>query len=230
MSRRTFPLYLSLVALPLWLSGIPPCAQNGILVSVPLTVSFYNDAGVPASEIVQAERAASWILHDAGLEVLWINCEGSSQPSPTGASCREAIAARHLQLRILSRSRGLPQSVLGISYVPDDGGGCYSDLFLEPIQQLRRQQNYELNLGTVLGNVAAHEIGHLLLGTNSHSPSGIMRADWHEVELSLAATRKLLFTEEQGRTMRKRLAVDAARWKAASAPSSPSGFLKLPQD
>jgi hypothetical protein len=224
MPRRTFPTYVLLMALSLCLSAQSTRAQNGILVSLPLTVSLYNDAGVPASELIQAEHAASWILHDAGLEVLWIHCGGSSQPSPAGIPCREAIAPRHLQLRILSRSRGLPQSTLGISYLTADGRGCYSDLFLEPIRQLRREENYQLNLGTILGNVAAHEVGHLLLGTNSHSLSGIMRPNWHQPELASAARRKLLFTEEQGRSMRRRLAVDTAHRNAGSISSAPSGF------
>lgn len=224
MPRRTYPIYLSLVALSLCLSAQSTWAQNAILVSIPLTVSLYNDAGVPRSELLQAERTASWILHEAGLEVHWINCGGPPQPSLTGVSCQKAISPKHLQLRIVRRSRGLPQSTLGISYLNADGSGCYSDVFLEPIQQLRREENYQLNLATLLGNVAAHEIGHLLLGTNSHSLTGIMRAGWHEAELASAAQRKLLFTEEQGRSMRRRLAVDTAQWNAASAPSSPTGF------
>jgi len=223
MSRRTFGIWLWLVLL-ICLSAQSTWAQNDNLVSVPLTVSLYNDAGVPASELVQAERAASWTLHQAGLEVLWINCGGPSEPSPKGASCREAIALRHLQLRIIRRSRGLPQSVFGVSYLDADGSGCNSDIFLEPIQELRRQQNYQLNLGTLLGHVAAHEIGHLLLGTNAHSRSGIMRADWHQAELDSAARRQLLFTEEQARSMRRRLAVDTAHRNAAATPNSPSGF------
>jgi hypothetical protein len=37
--------------------------------------------------------------------------------------------------------------------------------------------------GTLLGRVIAHEIGHLLLGTASHSRSGLMRARWTDDEL-----------------------------------------------
>ena len=35
-----------------------------------------------------------------------------------------------------------------------------------------------LDTGTLLGRVMAHEIGHLLLGTAMHRPSGLMRAEW----------------------------------------------------
>ena len=39
---------------------------------------------------------------------------------------------------------------------------------------------------TILGRVTAHEIGHLLIGTNSHAPSGLMRASWN---VKVAASR-----------------------------------------
>jgi hypothetical protein len=35
-----------------------------------------------------------------------------------------------------------------------------------------------LDAGTLLGRVMAHEIGHLLLGTANHRPTGLMRAEW----------------------------------------------------
>ncbi|MEO5822443.1 MAG: hypothetical protein ABIT71_18195 [Vicinamibacteraceae bacterium] len=35
-----------------------------------------------------------------------------------------------------------------------------------------------LPVALILGRVTAHEIGHLLLGTNSHAPTGLMQATW----------------------------------------------------
>ena len=39
------------------------------------------------------------------------------------------------------------------------------------------------NARGVLGRVIAHEIGHLLIGTNHHSARGLMRAIWTDLEL-----------------------------------------------
>ena len=58
----------------------------------------------------------------------------------------------------------------------------------------------------------AHEIGHLLLGANSHSCTGIMQAFWSGEELSLAARADMLFTPEQSRQMKTRLAERAVAW------------------
>jgi hypothetical protein len=59
----------------------------------------------------------------------------------------------------------------------------------------------------ILGHVAAHEIGHLLLGTNSHSPGGIMRAHWRMEELARAKKGLLLFTKSQSHRMTEKLCV-----------------------
>ena len=48
-----------------------------------------------------------------------------------------------------------------------------------------------------LGNVMAHEIGHLLLGPKAHSPAGIMKAKWNQQELQPAALASLRFTPQQ---------------------------------
>jgi hypothetical protein len=55
----------------------------------------------------------------------------------------------------------------------------------------------------LLGDVIAHEIGHLLLGTNSHSPTGIMSARWDRDYLRLALMGLQLFSPEQSSAMRE---------------------------
>ena len=48
---------------------------------------------------------------------------------------------------------------------------------------LDRQVRTGVPLRSLVGRVAAHEIGHLLLGRNSHSPHGLMRAGWNVKEI-----------------------------------------------
>ncbi len=59
----------------------------------------------------------------------------------------------------------------------------------------------------ILAAAMAHEIGHLLLGSNSHSRAGIMRAKWNRDELELARLGRLLFTEEESAFIRGELLV-----------------------
>jgi hypothetical protein len=53
----------------------------------------------------------------------------------------------------------------------------------------------------------AHELGHLLLGSNGHASQGIMRPRWQHEELVKAAMGTLVFTPEQAQRMSARVRV-----------------------
>jgi hypothetical protein len=175
-----------------------------------LVVAVHNHAGVSASTLAQAERTASWIFKQAGVDVDWANCDLPAEEGQIASSCRVTEFPRHLQVSIARRSRNLTESILGVSFLAEDGSGCYSDVFLEPTEELLEKLRV-INLGTLLGHVVAHEIGHLLLGTNSHSDAGIMRPQWNGRDLANAGKGELHFTQAQGQTMRARVAASLCR-------------------
>jgi len=57
-------------------------------------------------------------------------------------------------------------------------------------------------MATLLGRVTAHEIGHLLLGTNSHTLAGIMRAKWN---LKVPYPVEWQFTSADAAKIRRRM-------------------------
>ena len=61
----------------------------------------------------------------------------------------------------------------------------------------------------ILGYAIAHEIGHLLLGSNGHSQAGVMRAYWSHDFLRRAKRELLLFSPEQGQLMRTHVSARA---------------------
>ena len=81
----------------------------------------------------------------------------------------------------------------------------------------------ECSRGVILGYALAHEVGHLLLGVNSHSPTGIMRVNWAEKELRLASTGWFGFFPQQAAKMhadverRMRVQVAVARLEPVPA-------------
>ena len=66
---------------------------------------------------------------------------------------------------------------------------------------------WNVGLADILGSVMAHELGHLILGSNSHSPTGIMRARWEHGELRRLERGSLVFTDEQAERMRVKVIV-----------------------
>jgi hypothetical protein len=200
----------ALFGLMLCLRGLPAKAEDGRPPEPAVTVAVHNHAGLSASMLAQAERMAGTIFRQAGVEVVWVNCDLPVEEGQIASSCHVTEFPRHLQLSIARRSKDLTESVLGVSFLAEDGSGCYSDVFLGPAEELH-EKLHVINVGTLLGHVAAHEIGHLLLGTNSHSDAGIMRPHWDERDLAKASKGELHFTQAQGQTMRARVAASLCR-------------------
>ena len=76
-------------------------------------------------------------------------------------------------------------------------------MFYDSVEKLH--QDWHVSLSRILGNTMAHEVGHLLLGTNAHSQMGIMRPKWQGQELRRVGMGALLFTPEQGRSIQTKL-------------------------
>lgn len=196
-----------------------PPASREATAGARVTISVYNDAEVQADVLARAENVASQVFRHAGIEVHWLNCRIPALSEEASQACREAIFPEHLHLRIVRKSLGLKAEAMGISFQTDDGSGCYADLFFEPMEQLHQSDGTDL--ASLLGQVAAHEIGHLLLGANSHSMAGIMHAHWTAAELASAKVGGLVFLEKESRRMKAKL---------AAALQSRTGLKQAPEE
>jgi hypothetical protein len=175
-------------------------------------VSVFDDAKVGTRVLREAEREAGRVFRRANIEVIWIQCpQDGTERGPFG-SCTEVSYPAHLHLRIAARSHGVKQSTVGMSF-QSDGRGCYADLFHEPILVL--QEESHVDAAIILGHAMAHELGHLLLGTNSHSRHGLMGAHWEPGDLAQASRGRLLFSAGESTRMRSRFTRDDSEQLAA---------------
>jgi len=217
---KTLRKWLSLV-FAVVLPGSAVCSRTIREEELQVTVSVHNDAGIPSATLRAAEAEASRLFQQSGIELTWLNCPLPAEGPEDPAQCRTAEFPAHLQLRIARRSRNLSGITFGISYLSADGSGCYANLFYERIEEMHERSR--VNLPSLLGDVAAHEIGHLLLGTNSHAASGIMRARWQNEELGSISTGTLFFSEAESRQMRSKLAT----WQAKRKDDLPVASARL---
>jgi len=179
-------------------------AANGHRKLVRLQVSVFNRAPISPETIERAEGEAGRVFRDVGIEVIWLNCPQDTEREAALGRCEEVSFPFHLHLGILRASRGLKVSTVGISFFGKDGQGCYADLFNDVIQQL--QEETHVPAAAILGHAMAHELGHLLLGTSSHTPIGLMRAHWDRDDLTKAARGNLRFSHDQSLQILRRLA------------------------
>jgi hypothetical protein len=168
-----------------------------------LAVFVMNDADASDQTIVDAERDAARVFQRAGVDVDWMNC-GRADAGERYPRCGGQNMTAALVVRLVPRARTLSPGILGVSFLAHDTG-TYADIFFDPIQQLR-DLDKQVSLAAILGNVIAHELGHLLLGSNAHSAEGIMQPHWDAQLLHGITTGQMRFTAEQSARMRGRVA------------------------
>jgi hypothetical protein len=136
------------------------------------------------------------ILGKAGLQTVWLDCPAGHSTADPQDSCGEPLEATDIALRVLSESaqNKFQDTAFGFAVVP-----VLASVYYDYVAHLARSDNAEFEIPIILGSVIAHEIGHLLLGSNSHSVSGIMQGHWERRQVRQAVTGTLLFTPEQAK-------------------------------
>ena len=173
-----------------------------------VTVSVYNDAQVPPDILARAEQQAAEIFSRARLGVTWLSCTHINS-GVRAVACNGFDVPGHVAVRIIARAASsMSDAALGVAFLAPDGTGRYSDVFWKTAQGLHANSN--VDLGDILGSVIAHEMGHLLLGSNAHAISGIMRPHWERGELHRIAMGTLMFLPEESKRMHERIATSKA--------------------
>ena len=134
---------------------------------------------------------------------LWMECSLSSEGNFTLPACEQPLGLSDLVLRLVPASPAtraqFGSGTLGIAAQPERGTPASASVFYDRVEQLAKGGT--ASVPVILGHAVAHEIGHLLLGSNSHTPQGLMRARWSRQDLQNASIGNLLFTSEQTQAM-----------------------------
>jgi hypothetical protein len=180
---------------------------------VNLTVSVFNDAGVEPSVWLQAQGRATEIMRRSGISLTWLDC-GFPASGKRDSNCIAISYPAHLSVRVVRKVSPVKGDIFGQSFQDAAGEGNYVLVYYASIKAFRAATT--VPAGELLGCVVAHELGHLLLGTASHSSTGLMSAVWQDPELRQAMRGNLFFTGNEGERMRFRFA--AARLRKLSEP------------
>jgi hypothetical protein len=168
---------------------------------VPLSISVFNDADVPAVVLGRARDRAMAVFAQAGVELTWLDC-GTPARRVIHAGCAAIAYPTHFSIRLVENSVGVAQDAFGQSFQNERGEGNYANVYVGPLASSKALS--VVNEGDLLGCVVAHEVGHLLLGVNSHSSRGLMRGFWRAEELYLAANGELMFSASETDRLRAR--------------------------
>lgn len=162
-----------------------------------ITVRVYDLYGLPPEERNRALALAAETLAHANVSATWIDCNRANGVAPP--SCLAVLKEGELVLRFQNRTeRG--DHILGTAIVQNDGPCVLATIYAASIAE--RSVKTGVPMATILGRVTAHEIGHLLLGANSHAPTGLMKASWN---LRLPHLDEWQFTRADAAKIRRRL-------------------------
>lgn len=142
----------------------------------PVKVRVYRSPEVTSEVLSAALNVAEATFAAASVDVVWKVCgpgECQTPPSP---------AERLVRLVHSPKGGSHDTRCLGDTLIDVQKGiGVLATVYVDRVMNLVRR--LEIDQRTLLGRTIAHEIGHLLLATNTHSTSGLMRELWSREEL-----------------------------------------------
>jgi hypothetical protein len=170
-----------------------------------ITVTVYNRSNMRNPILAAGEGVAQRVLSHAGVESMWVNCPVRNT-AVADAECNQPRNPTRLILTVVPRwaDRRVDPHSLGLALEVEHGFASYCYVFQERLDDLAAATHVSPAL--LLGHAMAHEIGHLLKGSGSHSPGGVMSDHWYANELRAAAMDTLNFTADDAALMKTRLA------------------------
>jgi hypothetical protein len=133
-----------------------------------IRLRIYNDAGVEINTLTAAMKRVDFVYSNIRIRTRWIMMEPMTDD---GMPLFDLVIARSHDPASKRSDVALVDGLIGEASV--DGHRAYA--FYDRVTSAAAAHKSFRAL--LLADVIAHEIGHLLLGVDSHATSGVMRAD-----------------------------------------------------
>ena len=195
--RDTAPVSEAIHELPAIVTDTP---RDQPIAPEVVNVRVYRSPEVTADALRTALNVAEATFAAASVGVVWSVCgpaECNTPPSPT-----ERL------VRLMRSPRGGSHDTRSLGYALIDmrkGTGVLATVYVDRVLHLARR--LDLDHPTLLGRTIAHEIGHLLLATNTHGTSGLMREIWSPEELRASRADDWVLHPFEAAAVRQRLTV-----------------------
>ena len=173
-----------------------------------VTVYVKGDNNAPSSVDQGARATVTWMFARVGVRLVWRDGEPG-----TGAASANPVT---IQVRFTGELPDASREALAYA-LPFGEQGVAIHVMYDRIRFVARRSSRE---APILAHVLAHEIGHVLEGTNAHAQTGVMKAHWNGQDYDAMEKKPLEFTSLDVEMIREGLNLRKAR----NADSSPEAL------
>ena len=193
-------------------------APVGAGLSSEITLRVVNEGGIDSRVVSASEKRAGFILGKAGLHVTWLNCAPGFVDWSAHSRCAQLPEAHDLDMRIVvNKPRETRDEPLGFTTFPAPSSDArpYTVIYYPAIE--RMAWDSATDAFDIAGAVMAHEIGHMLLGSE-HAAKGLMSAKWRPHDVRQASVDAFLFSSSEAALLRAAVErLDAKKTEVAKA-------------
>jgi hypothetical protein len=182
-----------------------------------LLVRIYDNVGVARSDLATAFRTAQDILRRADLSVDWVQCR-ARRDGPVPGVCDQPLSSGDVVVRLIEGSdkETGERRALGYSLFDSNGVSGFATVYVDRVDWLAKRAQYPV--APVLGRAIAHEIGHLILRSNAHTETGLMREVWTAEQIVKNRREDWTFSPDQGGDLRNARLVMLSNARKARRP------------
>ena len=208
---RTWGWALALL-LPILAQGEVGLVGQTPAESLTIKVRVHDHARLGPRPLNHAQGEVTRLFLEMGILVHWIECPLAAAELDRYPACQQPLGLTGLDVNIVTRSMAeglaLSSTTLGLTSMRQEGErASVTAVFCDSVREQAHPGGD--GFGQILGHAIAHELGHLLLRTSGHAPTGLMRARWSSEDLRRAAWGQLGFTSEQVTVIRAEVAARA---------------------
>jgi len=165
---------------------------------IDVRVRVYDGASVGAETLGPALVAASAAMSSVAVRTTWQDCTRPAGVIAPSGPCASPLGKGELALRIVRLA--VPPAYegrlpLGDSLIDrNSASGVLATIYYDRVLWLARASRTSVT--SLLARAVAHELGHLLIGSERHDDHGLMRAVWKREDLQRNRTADWVFTPE----------------------------------
>jgi hypothetical protein len=172
-----------------------------------ITIRVFDTASVSDELLANAQELAAQLYERVGIEIHWIRGDrdalASAEREPAVRTAPGCPSVDRIDVKLQPTVRGLTRTTILASAFPYRNSGIRVRVPMAHLVAHARATGVPIDV--ILGFVLVHEVGHILIGSDWHSSTGIMRPKLEWTDMILPASEVPMFDATDAVYIRRNL-------------------------